>query len=67
MNSKKIMDSLWTFEMRTLRFSNKKMKNVDSKNMTKQCQNQNFKKNHQMKNLLMKCIETFLIYIYIIF
>ncbi len=41
MNYKKIMDSLWPFEMRTLRFSDKKMKNVDSKNMSKQCQNKN--------------------------
>jgi hypothetical protein len=42
-----------------------KMKNVDSK----KCQNSvNIKKikikHHQMKNLLLKCIETFLIYIF---
>jgi len=41
------------------------MKNVNSKNMSKMCQNKNKKiKHHQMKILLMKWIETFLIYVF---
>jgi uncharacterized membrane protein len=43
----------------------KRKKNVDS---TK-CQSsvkKNYKKNHQMKNLLLKCIEFFLTYIFLI-
>jgi hypothetical protein len=50
--------------MTTLHLSHKKMKNVDSKNMSKYCQKKNLKiKHQQIKSLLVKCIETFLIYI----
>jgi hypothetical protein len=47
-------------------YHTKKMKNVDSKKCKKKV-NKNKIKHHQMKNLLLKWIENFLIYIFLIF
>jgi hypothetical protein len=53
--------------MTTLCLSYKKNEKCGLKKMSKKCQNKNKNKNHQMKNLLVKCIEYIYIYIYNLF
>jgi hypothetical protein len=52
--------------MTTQQLSHKKMKNVDSKKCQSGVKLKNKIKDHQMNNLLVNFIETFLIYMYLI-